>query len=287
MSEGASGLPITFLPPASTGERAGASRLKGRVVLVIGAGQDDRGLPPADDLIGNGRATSISAAVEGATVICADRAEDRAQATVDVAQAAVQRNGSAGSSVALQLDGADEQSMADAFAAIAQHHGRLDAVVANLGIGGPMWLANTSADDWDHVLAVNLRSHMLACKFGLQQMQPGGSIVLVSSIAGIRPGSRIPAYDTSKAALGGLMRHAAMEGQRRAIRVNVVAPGLMDTPLGRKATQGRPNRVTANMPLGRQGTAWEVANAVIFLISDDSAYITAQTIAVDGGRSVI
>ena len=102
-------------------------------------------------------------------------------------------------------------------------------------------------------------------------------------MAGLKPGSRIPAYDASKAALGGLMRHVALEGERRGIRANIVAPGLMDTPLGRAASRGRPSRARTPVPLGRQGTGWETAYAVLFLLSDESAYITGQTIVVDGG----
>jgi NAD(P)-dependent dehydrogenase (short-subunit alcohol dehydrogenase family) len=118
-------------------------------------------------------------------------------------------------------------------------------------------------------------------------LDDGGALVFVSSIAGTRPGSRIPAYDASKAALPGLCRHVAMEGAPRGIRANVVAPGLIDTPLGRWATRGRPGRAKARIPLGRQGTAWEVAAAIVFLLSDEASYITGQQLLVDGGLSGI
>jgi hypothetical protein len=107
------------------------------------------------------------------------------------------------------------------------------------------------------------------------------------SIAALGAGSRIPAYDASKAALGGLMRHVAMEGCRRGIRANIVYPGLVDTPLGRAATAGRPSRAATQVPLGRQATAWEVAYAVLFFLSDESVYVTAQGLAIDGGLSGI
>jgi NAD(P)-dependent dehydrogenase (short-subunit alcohol dehydrogenase family) len=111
--------------------------------------------------------------------------------------------------------------------------------------------------------------------------------VLISSIAGLRPGSSIPAYDASKAAQIGLMRQAAREAARSGGRVNVVAPGLIDTPLGRLATAGRPSRGDTRIPLGRQGTPWEVAATVVFLLGASASYITGQTIAVDGGLTTI
>jgi NAD(P)-dependent dehydrogenase (short-subunit alcohol dehydrogenase family) len=113
----------------------------------------------------------------------------------------------------------------------------------------------------------------------------GGSIVFIGSVAGLRPGTFSPSYDASKAGLIGLCRHVAMEGARRGVRANVVAPGLMDTPMGRRVTGARPQRDRIRIPLGRQGTAWEVASATMFLLSDEASYITAQVLAVDGGLS--
>jgi NAD(P)-dependent dehydrogenase (short-subunit alcohol dehydrogenase family) len=150
-----------------------------------------------------------------------------------------------------------------------------------------MWLANVTPEGWDFAFSVNLRGAALTLKAALPVLSPGAAVVLISSTASLKPGSRIPAYDSSKAALAGLMRHAAFEGARQRVRVNVVAPGLMDTALGRAASIGRPSRAATPVPLGRQGTGWETAYTSLYLISDEAAYVTGQVLAVDGGLSTL
>ena len=163
----------------------------------------------------------------------------------------------------------------------------LQGLVLNVGIARGRDLGQTSAKDWDLTMSANLRGHFLCAREALPVMPEGGAIVFISSLAGLGPGSRIPAYDASKAGLIGLCRHTALEGARKGVRANVVAPGLIDTPLGRMASAGRPSRERTPIPLGRQGSPWEVATAVTFLLSDESSYITGHVLAVDGGLSLI
>lgn len=263
-------------PPESKGEAKAGSRLKGRRILVLGGGQMDIG--EADTPIGNGRAMSVLFAREGANVAVADRDMASAQATVDL----IAKEG--GKAFAITADATKESDIVRMLDEAIAKLGGLDGLALNVGIGaGGAWLDGTSAESWDKVFAINLRSHMLTVKHALPKLADGSSIVFVSSIAGMTAGSRLPAYDASKAGLFGLCRHVAFEGARRWIRANVVAPGLMDTSIGRLATRGRPNRAATNVPLNRQGTGWETAYAALFLLSNESAYITAQTLAVDGG----
>ncbi|MBA4012701.1 MAG: oxidoreductase [Phenylobacterium sp.] len=264
-------------PPSaeSLGEAPGRGRLAGRRILVVGGGQ--RTFDPATDPIGNGRATSMLCALEGAAVAVADYSLASAQESVDL----IARDG--GTAFAIQADITSEDDVRRMIDEAVAGLGGLDGLVLNVGIFGQTGLRTFDLAEWDNIVATNLRGPMLCCRYGLDRMDDDASIVFVSSIAAKKAGSQLVAYDASKSGLAGLARHMALEGLTRGIRVNTVMPGLVDTPLGRLTTAGRPERASAKGPFGRQATGWEIAYAILFFLSGESVYVNAQTLAVDSG----
>jgi NAD(P)-dependent dehydrogenase (short-subunit alcohol dehydrogenase family) len=252
------------------------TRLAGRRILVVGGGQNDYGLD--DPPVGNGRAMSVLFAREGAAVAVSDVEEATAEATAELVRA------EGADAVSIGADAAAESEVVRTIEEARSALGGLDGIVLNVGVGGGFGLQGTTVEDWDRVMAVNARAHFLGLKHGLPALAEGGSIVLTGSLAS-RETMPSPAYAASKAALEALVRNGAIEGAP-SVRVNLLIPGLIDTPLGRIATKLAPKRAEVRIPLDRQGTPWEVAYAALFLMSDESSYMTGQSLVIDGGLGV-
>src|ERR1700689_3189141 len=251
-------------------------RLAGRRILIVGAGQRDHGLE--DPPIGNARAMAVLFASEGAALTLADADAESLETT----EALVREQG--GECAVMLADPAEETGIEASFARAEGAIGGVDGLVMNVGVAGGQGFGGTTVANRFRVMATNLRSHFLGCKQALASFADGGAIVLIGSLAG-REAMPIPAYATSKGALEALCRNAAGEGAPH-VRVNVLAPGLIDTSLGRLASQLNPGRADVRITAGRPGSAWEVARCAVFMIGDDSSYVTGQTLVADGGLSV-
>jgi NAD(P)-dependent dehydrogenase (short-subunit alcohol dehydrogenase family) len=267
------------LTPEARGTSLGRERLAGRKILIVGAGQRDYGIenPP----IGNGRAISRLLAREGAHVALADVDA----AAVEETARQVQTEGQA--ALVIVADAGEPSEIERMVGVACTGLDGIDALVVNVGVVGGWGLEHTSAADWDHVFQINVRAHYLTCKHALAVMSDGGAIALTSSVAALMPANEVVAYHSSKAALHGLCMWLAKHAAVRGIRVNLVVPGLIDTSLGRLAGNADPSRQERPIPLGRQGTAWEVAHATSFLLSDEASYITGHALLVDGGLQAL
>lgn len=248
-------------------------RFSGRRIVVFGGGQQDYAIPDPPD--GIGRSIVRRLAAEGARLAVADIDPAAADRTCRIV------TGDGGNAVTLIGDLADDASTRDMVRLAAEQLGGLDGIVANVGVASGTGLQGTSSGEWDRVPAANLRGHFHACKHSLPRLANRGSILLIGSAAALAP-SPHPAYGASKAALRNLVLTAAYEAAPR-IRVNLLVPGLIDTPLGRLATQYDPARAQLPVPLQRHGHSREVAAAAAFLLSEDASYITGQELVVDGG----
>ncbi len=248
-----------------------SGNLHGRKIVVVGGGQME--LP---ELANNGRAISLTLARRGAYVIVADRSERAAQFSVDAIRA------EGGSADVATLDVADPDAVARCFAKIATR-GRIGGLVLNVGISDRRRLEDITPQSWDTILGINLRGHMLCARAALDAMSPGSAIVFVSSLCAHLPLARNPAYEASKAGVGALCRAVALSAHERSIRANCLVAGFVDTPMGRAASGARPERTQRPLPFGRMASAWEIAEAAAFLVSDQSSYVNAAELLVDGG----
>ncbi len=250
-------------------------RLKDKVAMVVGAGSIRPGM-------GNGKATAILFAREGARVVAVDKNLSAAEETVGLITA------EGGEAVALQADVTLEPDVEKLIEATIAQYGRLDIVFNNVGIAFGGTGLKVTMDEWDAVMNVNLKSVILVCKYAVPELikAGGGTIVNNSSMAAYHSHG-IYAYSASKAGVIALTRCLAMGLAKDNIRVNCVAPGLMDTPLVAEImNERRIRRVEERVPLKRHGAAEETAATVLFLASPESSYITGQTIPIDGGLSI-
>ena len=267
--------PSASLHAEALGQAGSHGRLAGRRIIVVGAGQ--RQIIDEDPPVGNGRAMSVLFAREGASVACIDVNKEAADSTV------AQITSEGGKAFACYVDVSDVTAIAPGVERCAMQLGGLDGLALNVGISSGLSLPKMTAEAWDRDYAVNVRSHMLFAQKALEVMSPGGAIILMSSMASQRANGRNPAYESSKAAQIALGRAIARAGEEKGIRCNVIAPGFMDTPMGRDASRRRADRAVT-VPFGRQGTGWEVAYTALFLISNESSYVNAHTLFLDGGH---
>jgi len=235
-------------------------RLEGKVAIITGAAS------------GIGEATADLFRSEGATVVAADRMEGVEIVSVDAGSEA-------------DVERLVEQTVAD--------HGRLDIMFANAGIsGGFASIFEQTSDDWAEILRVNLIGPFLAIKYAAPHMKSvgGGSIIATASVAGLRSGAGGPAYSASKAGVVNLVKVAATQLAGANIRVNAICPGLIETGMteliyDRARAKGQEEQLGRLNPLKRGGEPIEIAQAALFLASDEASYVNGQAIVVDGGLS--
>lgn len=259
-----------------------SARLHGKAAIVVGAGSTGAA-------ISNGAACAVTYAREGARVLCADRDPAAAEATVRRIREA---GGEGEAFLADVRDAARIKAMVDHCIA---RFGRVDVLHHNVGIEEFGELVELTEESWDRVHAINLKGAMLSNREVVPHMirQGGGSIINISSIASRKwSPMQFLSYSTSKAALNHMTRVNARQYAPHQVRCNVIVPGLIDTPHAaalyadeEAARRGREAR-NARCPMGRQGSAWDVANAALFLASDESSYVTGLELVVDGGLSL-
>ena len=261
-------------------------RLQGKTAIVIGAGQG-----PGTGM-GNGRATVLRFAPEGAKVLAVDRDLASAQETVAMA-------GTGTDCFAFEANVTSESALAAAIAAAQERWGRIDILHYNVGVsiaGGDASPTEITEEAFDRVIAINLRGAVMACKHALPIMraQRAGCILMISSLAAVEKYPLV-AYKATKAAMIAYTQQVAIQNAEYGVRANVILPGLMDTPMAvdtRARATGKSRAEIAaardaRVPLRhKMGTAWDVANAALFLASDEAGFITGVSLLVDGGGAL-
>ena len=247
------------------------TELTGKVAIVTGASA------------GIGRATAVALATEGAAVTGADVDEARGE------QVAAEIRDKGGRAIFVKTDVTDDAQVAAMVAKTVEAFGGLDVAFNNAGIEGmPAPTADCTVENWHRTLAVNLTGVWSCMRHEIPVMlaRGGGSIVNCASVAGLVGFAGIPAYTASKHAVVGLTKTAALEYAEQGIRVNAVCPGVIDTEMIDRFTGGQPEAeaaMVATEPVGRLGRPEEIADAVVWLASPQSSFVTGQAIAVDGG----
>jgi NAD(P)-dependent dehydrogenase (short-subunit alcohol dehydrogenase family) len=262
-------------------------RLEGKIAIVIGAGQS-----PGEG-IGNGRATALRFAQEGAKVMAVDRDLPSAEETASM----IKQEG--GECVAFEADVTKEATLAVAIATAQKRWGRIDILHYNVGVsigGGDAPLLDFTEAAFDRISAINLRGAIMGCKhvIPIMRLQRAGAIIMISSLAALE-NYPLVAYKATKAAMIAFTKQVAIQNAEYGIRANVILPGLIDTPMavdtrarvsGKSRAQVAAER-DARVPLRRKmGTAWDVANAALFLASDEANFITGVALLVDGGGAL-
>ncbi len=262
-------------------------RLKDKIAIVVGAGQS-----PGEGM-GNGRATVLRFAQEGAKVLAVDNHLGSAEETVAMARQ------SGGECVAFEADVTKEATLAAMAEAARRQWGRIDVLHYNVGVsiaGGDAPLAEITEAAFDRIMTINLRGAIMACKHVLPIMraQRSGVIITISSVAAWEQYPNV-AYKATKAGMIAFTQQLAIQNAEFGVRANVILPGLMDTPMAvdtRARVSGKSRAEVAasrdkRVPLRhKMGTAWDVANAALFLASDEANFITGVALPVDGGALV-
>ena len=249
-------------------------RLAGKVAIVTGAGSRGPGT-------GNGKAAATLFAREGARVLCVDLEVDRARETVD----AIAAEGSEAAAFAADVTRkADCERM---VRAAIDRYGSLDVLHNNVGIESRKGVLEVTEEEWDQVMAVDLKSMLLATQAAAPAMieRGRGAVICVSSVAALRAYGRT-AYAAAKAGVIGFVRSVAGQLGPKGIRVNAIAPGPVWTPMVENLGEEMRERRRQSVPLGTEGTAWDVGWAAVYLASDEARWVTGQTLVVDGGLAV-
>ena len=226
--------------------------------------------------VGIGKGIALALAQEGYNVVVADlNLENGQQVTDEINKMGVK-------ALAIKCDVSDAAQVAELFNKTVQEFGKVDVLVNNAGIYPYAAFSEMQEADWDKVIMVNLKSVFLCCKEASKIMPEGGRMISISSIASLVGFPNLVHYCASKGAINGMTRALALEMAPKKITVNVVAPGAIETP-GAKMDEAIKKQTISIIPLARMGQPADIANAVVFLASEKSDYITGQVIVVDGG----